>query len=150
MTEKIQDFIATQTSANVCCVDELAKPYCFTCFYAYNSDEQLLYYKSSPDTKHAKLLLINPAVAGTILPDKLNKLLIKGVQFEGIALPLDHPLAKSAASFYHKKNPVALAMPGEVWTIQLEKIKFTDTSLGFGKKLNWKRNDQLSSAVTSI
>ncbi len=149
MTDKISDYIKEQSCANVCCVDELAKPYCFNCFYAYNADEQLLYYKSSLDTKHSGIVTIHSAIAGTILPDKLNKLQVRGLQFEGEVLPFDHPLAKTASTFYHKKNPVALAMPGEVWTIQINKLKFTDTALGFGKKLNWTRDEQLSNAVGS-
>ncbi len=91
------------------------------------------------DARHSKMILINPAVAGTIMPDKLNKLHVKGIQFEGTVLPLEHPSSKNAAAFYYKKNPVAVAMPGEIWTIQINNIKFTDSRLGFGKKLTWSR-----------
>lgn len=150
MTDKFNSYILEQSCANVCCVDEKGEPYCFSCFYAYDSEQQLLYYKSSTDTKHSAIILKNKAVAGTILPDRLNKLLIKGLQFEGEVLSFDHPLAKAASTFYHKKNPIALAMPGEVWTIQLNSMKFTDTNLGFGKKLNWQRNDMQNSAVTGF
>lgn len=150
MIEKISDYIKEQSCANVCCVDEFAKPYCFNCFYAYNAADQLLYYKSSTDTKHSGILFNNPAIAGTILPDKLNKLQVRGLQFEGEVLSFSHPLCNGASAFYHKKNPVALAMPGEVWTIQINKLKFTDTALGFGKKLLWQRNEQHDNAVTSF
>lgn len=150
MTDKFNSYIQGQSCANVCCVDEKGKPHCFNCFYAYDSEQQLLYYKSSADTKHSSIILKNAAVAGTILPDRLNKLLIKGLQFEGEVLSFDHPLAKTASTFYHKKNPIALAMPGEVWTIKIDSMKFTDNSLGFGKKLNWQRNDMQNSALTSF
>ncbi|MBL0181441.1 MAG: pyridoxamine 5'-phosphate oxidase family protein [Chitinophagaceae bacterium] len=139
MTGKITDYIKEQTCASVCCVDELGQPYCFSCFYIYNSDEGLLYYKSSLSTQHSLILSKNPAVAGTILPDKLSKLHVRGLQFEGTLLPFDHPAASAAASYYHRKNPMALAIPGEVWTIQVNSVKFTDSSLGFGKKLSWSR-----------
>ncbi len=141
MTNKISDYIKEQTCASVCCADEQGQPYCFSCFYAFNSDEQLLYYKSSADTQHASILSKNPAVAGTILPDKLSRLHVRGLQFEGILLPTDHPSAKAAVSFYYRKYPGALAIPGEVWTMQINRAKFTDSSLGFGKKLNWSRED---------
>ena len=78
-------------------------------------------------------------MAGTILPDKLNVLQVKGVQFEGVILPQDHPASKSASTHYYKKHPMAIAMPGDIWTIQVNSIKFTDNSLGFGKKLTWSR-----------
>lgn len=146
MNERISHFIAQHTCANICTLNENDTPYCFTCFFAYNSKEQLLLFKSSTDTTHSINILRNPVVAGTILPDKLNKMQIKGVQFEGTILPFDHPLAKQAATDYYLKNPMAVAVPGEVWTVQLQKLKYTDNTLGFGTKLHWVRettNEQL-------
>lgn len=139
MKEKIDRFIEKQTCASICCVDENNLPYCFTCFYSYFRDETYLYYKTSASTHHAILLLKKPDVAGTILPDKLNLLKIKGVQFEGVVLPGDHPLAKDASARYYKKHPVTVTMPGEIWMIRIDRIKFTDNTMGFGTKLNWKR-----------
>jgi uncharacterized protein YhbP (UPF0306 family) len=139
MTEKIGLFIKAQTAANVCCIDENGMPYCFSCFYAYNSKDHLLYYKSSRDTRHSILLMNNPLVAGTILPDKLQTLLVKGVQFEGVLLSEDDPLAQDAAAQYYLKNPMAVAISGLVWTIRIDNIKMTDSSLGFGKKIVWSR-----------
>jgi len=78
-------------------------------------------------------------VAGTILPDKLNKLQVKGIQFEGTVLAFDDALAASASNHYYKKNPMAVAMSGDIWTVQLNRIKYTDNTLGFGKKIIWER-----------
>lgn len=142
MTEKLNEYITAQSCASVCCIDTDGLPYCFSCFYAYNSVEKLLYYKSSMDTRHSKIIANNPLVAGTMLPDKLNKLHVRGMQFEGIILPAEHPLTKNAAAHYYKKNPVAVAMPGEIWTIQINSLKLTDSSFGFGKKLTWHREAQ--------
>ena len=141
MKDRIDKFIKKQTCASVCCVDEQHKPYCFSCFYSYDGNESLLYYKSSADTSHSAILVKNPVVAGTIMPDKLSLLQIKGIQFEGIVLPRDHPLTKNASSYYHRKHPVALTMAGEIWTIQLNTIKFTDNTAGFGTKLCWSRSE---------
>lgn len=142
MTERINEYITQQNCASVCCIDANGLPYCFSCFYAYNSIEKLLYYKSSMDTQHSKIIVNNPLVAGTILPDKLNKLHVKGMQFEGMVLPQEHPLTRNAAAYYYKKNPVAVAMPGEVWAVQINSLKLTDNSFGFGKKLTWNREVQ--------
>jgi uncharacterized protein YhbP (UPF0306 family) len=144
MNENINDFIAKQTCGSLCCVDENGMPYCFSFFYAFNSTEGLLYYKSSDYTKHSTIIKANPVVAGTILPDKLNVLQVKGVQFEGIILSLDHPASKTASTHYYKKHPMAIAMPGDIWTIQVNNIKFTDNSLGFGKKITWSRNEPVA------
>ena len=142
MTEKLNEYITGESCASVCCIEADGSPYCFSCFYAYNSIEKLLYYKSSTDTRHSKIIANNPLVAGTMLPDKLNKLHVRGMQFEGIILPAEHPLTKNAAAYYYKKNPVAVAMPGEIWTIQINSLKLTDSSFGFGKKLTWHREVQ--------
>jgi uncharacterized protein YhbP (UPF0306 family) len=139
MNELIQKFIEENTCATICCINEAALPYCFNCYYAYNSKDQLLYYKSSLDTQHSMHILINPQVAGSILPDKLNKLQVKGIQFQGTVLPAEHHLAVHATTDYYLKNPMAVAVPGQVWTVQINQIKYTDNTLGFGKKLFWDR-----------
>lgn len=141
MKDPIDTYISKQTAASICCIDEKGVPYCFSCFYAYNSKDHLLYYKSSRDTRHSILLMNHSQVAGTILPDKLQKLLVKGVQFEGILLSEEDPLAQNAAAQYYLKNPMAMAIPGIVWTIRIDNIKMTDSSLGFGKKIGWQRED---------
>lgn len=141
MNEKIIAFILKQTCGSLCCVDADGKPWCFSFFYSFNKEDGLLYYKSSDDTKHSAAIKLNPFVAGTILPDKLSLLQIKGVQFDGVILSFDDPLAKGAYAAYHKKFPFSIAMPGQIWTIRLDAIKFTDNSLGFGTKLKWNRGE---------
>lgn len=76
---------------------------------------------------------------GTILPDKLNSLLVKGIQYEGIVLSDDYPSILQAYYNYHTKHPLALAITGKMWTIQLNLVKMTDSTAGFGKKIIWNR-----------
>jgi uncharacterized protein YhbP (UPF0306 family) len=118
MNENIINYIEQQTCASLCCITDTGKPYCFSCYYVFNKAEGLLYYKSSADSTHSVMMKLNPAIAGTILPDKLSKVTVKGIQFEGIALAQDHPLCQQSSSIFYKKNPMAMA-------------------LGFGKKLLW-------------
>lgn len=141
MDEKITRFIKKQTCASICCVDETGKPYCFSCFYAFNSAAGLLYFKSSASSHHAELMNKNPFVAGTILPDKLNKILIKGIQFEAIVLDMQQPFVKRTLGIYLTKYPLALAIPGDMWALQINQIKMTDNTLGFGKKIIWERSE---------
>jgi uncharacterized protein len=136
----ISEFIESQSCAAICCVDEDGSPYCFNCFYVYNHKEQLLYYKSSLDTRHSGAMVKYPKVAGTILPDQLNKGHIVGVQFQGISMPFGHSASQNAAAIFYKKNPHAEEMPGEIWTIRLVSVKYTDSALGLGKKMIWERN----------
>ena len=146
MNENITRFLQQQTCATICCTHEDNKPYCFSCFYAFNYKDGLLYFKSSASSYHATQMKKNPFVAGSILPDKLSKLVVKGIQFEGIVLNEDDPLAKQASSIYLKQHPIAMAIQGEIWTIQINHIKMTDSKLGFGKKITWFK-DAISSNV---
>ena len=139
MNETIILFLQQQSSATICCVDEQGKPYCFSCFYAFNQQEGLLYFKSSADSHHSVLMKKNPFIAGTVLPGKLNKIIVKGVQFEGIVLDELHLLTKQSSNYYHKKHLMALAIPGKTWAIQINRIKMTDSTKGFGKKITWNR-----------
>ena len=139
MNDHIIQFIKKQTCASVCCVNEQGNPYCFSCFYVFNSEAGLLYFKSSASAYHSTIVSNNSSIAGTILPDKLPVLMVKGIQFTGSILPDQHPFTQQAVLHYYKKNPAPLAMPGELWTIQIDQIKMTDSTLGFGRKITWNR-----------
>ena len=121
----------------------MGSPYCFNCFYAFNHEQGLLYFKSSPDSYHSKLMKTNQQIAGTILPDKLSALLIKGVQFDGQVFEAKDPLTMKATLLYHKKHPLALTIIGEIHTIRINRIKMTDGTKSFGKKITWNRNETI-------
>ena len=115
-------------------------PYCANCFYSFEQTNQWLVYKSDKDTRHSKEGLQNPTVAGTILPPNLKIGEIIGLQFQGrLILPQGEDLITAQKSYY-KKYPFALAMPGDIWVIELKVMKFTNNRLGFGKKLHWQRS----------
>lgn len=139
MKPEIINFIKENKVATVCCTDGNNKPYCFQCFYAFDEENHLLFFKSSPATFHGKLLIENTEVAGTIQTEKVELLTLKGIQFTGTTLESDFPENISPSSFYHKKFPYALAKSGKVWCIKLEMVKMTDNTNIFGKKLRWER-----------
>jgi len=134
MNKDIVNFIRKQRTASVCTLDSLGHPYCFSCFYAFDAEKVLLYYKTHADSNHAQFMQKSRHVAGTILPNKLDPVLVKGIQFEGEWVASSDPLAKHASREYHLRYPFALAMGGEMWTIRLTHIKMTDSSKGFGHK----------------
>lgn len=139
LQSSIARFIKEQNCATVCCVDTEHHPYCFNCFYAFNSEEGLLYFKSSSETHHARVLKNNYVVAGTILPDKLVFMQLQGIQFEGEIVNPSESLLKEASHRYHHKYPFALAMPGSIWIIRVNSIKFTNNKNGLGGKEKWMR-----------
>ena len=102
----------------------------------------MLHFKSSAQTEHIRLLEQNPVVSGTILPDKLNKLMVKGIQFNGVFLNASDPMAKNADTQYYKSVPMAMAMKGNIFTIKINSIKMTDSGRVFGSKIIWERDQQ--------
>lgn len=142
MDNNIIEFLEKQTCASICCLDEDNRPWCFSCFFIFNPGEGLLYFKSSPGANHSSMMKKVPLIAGTVLPDKLNKLRTQGIQFDGVVLDSMDRLTLGASQYYHKKNPLALAIPGDVWTIQVNRIKMTDSKMGFGKKIVWSRQSR--------
>jgi uncharacterized protein len=141
MNTLIIDFINEQKVASICCLDEYGHPHCFSCFYAFNSSEGLLYFKSQSSTGHSRMLLEKQEIAGTILPDKLKVLALKGIQLRGVVLDFSDHMCINASSNYHKKFPFALAKSGDVWTLKLDFIKMTDNTKGFGTKIIWDRSE---------
>ena len=139
MHPHILNFINKQTCATISCVEKNLKPYCFTVFYSWDAERKNLIYKSSPQSHHSNIMVQNGVLAGTILPDRLNKLVVQGIQFEGILLDNKMPETKNAFAIYHKRHPIAIVKPGELWVIQVNHIKMTDSTKGFGTKLHWSR-----------
>ncbi|MBK8686062.1 MAG: hypothetical protein IPN26_14405 [Bacteroidetes bacterium] len=42
-------------------------------------------------------------------------------------------MIKRTLGIYLAKHPLALAIPGDIWALQVNYIKMTDSTLGFGK-----------------
>lgn len=78
-------------------------------------------------------------LSGTILPDRLKPWATEGVQFSGEWLPADHPETKRASERYHLKFPLAMAIPGKVSAIRLQKVKMTSRRPGPSGKIEWVR-----------
>lgn len=141
LPSEIDDFLQAQNVASISFVDETSLvPYSFSCFYAFDKKHMLLMFKSSRDTWHAGHLDPGKAIAGTILPDKLDVIRLQGIQLAGHILAQDDHLHKYAVGVYYKRFPFARIMNGEIWAVQLHSIKMTDNKKGFGKKIKWELN----------
>lgn len=141
MEKRIIDFIKDQKVASICCVDVENRPYCFSCYYAFDEQRKRLYFKSSAGTHHMQLIREKPFISGTILPDKLDPMALQGIQFSGSIL--DRVDCSQAKAFYHKRYPFALAMAGDVYTVELHWIKMTDNTFTFGNKRTWQLEAEL-------
>ena len=139
MDDPIINFLQNQSVMTICYTDKAGEPNCFPCFFAFNSSKELLYFKSSSSSYHSVMLNNNAEIAGSVLPDKLNIMALKGIQFKAVVLSPDDSLMHNASRYYYKKYPLALVIPGEIYAIQLTEIKMSDGAKGFGKKIIWKR-----------
>lgn len=138
--KNITEFLNENKIATICFVDNENNPYCINCFYTFDETNQALVFKSSHGTTHHSFIKTDKSIAGTILPNSIDFLKIKGIQFTGKLLDDKQISALSLSLKYTKKYPMSLAIPGYVWAIKFEFIKLTDNTLGFGNKTVWKND----------
>lgn len=111
--------------------------WCASIFFAYDTKEIAFIVASDPDTEHMRNVLQNTSVAGTVGLETSLVGKIQGIQFAGIMVPAEESACKE---LYLNRFPYARIMNPTLWKIQLSEIKMTDNTLGFGKKLSWKRS----------
>jgi uncharacterized protein YhbP (UPF0306 family) len=112
-------------------------PWCASCFYAWDEDNNTLVITTDPVTRHGAEFLINPQVAGTIALETKRIGRIRGAQFTGtVSEPTGDELSR-ARTVYLKRFPYAAMTEIHLWVIQLNHIKLTDNRLGFGHKEIW-------------
>ncbi|MCG7780427.1 YhbP family protein [Lelliottia amnigena] len=121
------------------CVHHEGELWCANAFYYYDPDRVAFYVLSEDKTRHAQMTGARAYVAGTINGQPKNVALIRGVQFKGEIRRLEGEESDSMRRQYTRRFPVALALSAPVWEIRPDELKFTDNTLGFGKKLHWLR-----------
>jgi uncharacterized protein YhbP (UPF0306 family) len=136
--DTIKTFLSSNKVATVCFVDEHNNPYCINCFFVFDEEHNILIFKSSAGTTHQNFIKPMACVSGTILPDALDVLKIKGIQFVGKLVDKQEEESFKLNSKYLKKYPMSLAILGYIWAVKLDYVKFTDNTLGFGNKTIWK------------
>ncbi len=108
-------------------------PYCANAFYAYDALRNRFIFTSDSSTRHGEEMAINPTVAASIvwetkLVGKVQGLQITGKVVEGNQSDKEH---------YIKRFPYTALIDLTLWAIEPQRIKYTDNTLGFGKKLIW-------------
>ena len=132
--QSIVSFIAQHHLLSLCTCAGLV-PYCANCFYAFDKERAILIVATDSHTRHGQEALANENVAGTIALETKIVGKIQGIQFTGIFKEAQ----EEERRMYFKRFPYALAMLPELWSIRIDTLKFTDNTLGFGKKLEFRR-----------
>jgi uncharacterized protein YhbP (UPF0306 family) len=113
------------------------------CFYAWVPGREAFVFTTDPETRHGGEMLANPGVSGGIVLETKVIGLIRGIQFTGRSFPCHEDDAEytSVRNAYLKRFPFAMAAKLDLWILYPDRIKMTDNRLGFGKKLEWVREE---------
>ncbi|HCW47844.1 YhbP family protein [Mixta calida] len=133
-------YLKKQHVLSLCCRDDDAL-WCANCFYVFDEARMAFWIMTETETRHGALMAQQPQVAGTINGQPKTVMLIKGVQYRGEAHRLYGEQESAARAAYCRRFPVARAVSAPVWEIRLDTLKMTDNALGFGKKLQWLRQN---------
>ena len=109
-------------------------------FYLYDKERVAFYLLSDESTRHARMSGKRAAVAGTVNGQPKTVALIRGVQFRGEIRLLEGDEAAAVRERYNRRFPVARMLAAPAWELRIDEMKFTDNTLGFGKKLLWSRD----------
>lgn len=109
-------------------------PYCASCFYAFLKESATFVIATDAlKTRHGKEAIENAHVAGSVALETKFVGKIQGAQFTGLFRSANNEEVKA----YFKRFPYAIAMQPHLWSIEVKYLKFTDNTLGFGKKLEF-------------
>ncbi|EIN9869518.1 YhbP family protein [Salmonella enterica] len=128
------------------CVHHEGELWCANAFYLFDAQNVALYLLTDDKTRHAQMSGACAPVAGTVNGQPKTVARICGVQFKGEIRRLEGQESDAARKAYLRRFPVARVLPAPVWEIRLDEIKFTDNTLGFGKKLHWLRDSRAQQA----
>ena len=121
------------------CVGREDELWCANAFYVYDSERVAFYLLSDEKTRHGQMAGVKARIAGTVNGQPKTVALIRGVQFRGELRRVKGPESEAWRERYNRRFPVARVMSSPLWEIRLDEIKFTDNTMGFGKKLHWLR-----------
>ena len=135
--ERITRFIAKHNVLTLATVGEGGEAWVANCFYAYDRKRNLFIFTSDSATRHGAEMAHNPRVALSVVRETRIVGCVQGAQIVGNARPADD----EAHHTYINRFPYAVVAPLTLWMVEPTLIKFTDNTLGFGKKLIWQKEE---------
>ncbi len=109
--------------------------YCANAFYAFSANDNALIFSTDTATRHGAEMVANREVAASIVLETKVVGRIQGAQIVG------HIVEASSQdrSLYLSKFPYAVIVELNMWRLEIDQLKLTDNTLGFGKKIIWNR-----------
>ena len=136
--QKITDFIKRHHVITIA-TENNGQPWCFNAFYAFDKETQSFVITSHDDTRHIQEVLQNKKVAGSVVLETEIVGKVQGLQFSGEMTFCEDEDEKQAKKVYIKRFPLTTLTPKILWRISIYNAKYTDNTLGFGKKLTWDK-----------
>lgn len=135
--QRIAKFIKRHHVLTLATVSAEGIPYCSNAFYAYDAERNALIFTSDDSTRHAAEMRASSTVAASIVLETRIVGRIQGLQICGTV----SEGGDTERKIYLKRFPYAAAMGTTTfWQLEPTFMKLTDNTLGFGKKLIWKRD----------
>jgi uncharacterized protein YhbP (UPF0306 family) len=129
--EKVHTFIAKHHVLSFATCHNNIPAVC-SLFYAYDKDTYSFIFASDSHTHHIQNSNENPHVAANIHLETKEVGKIQGLQIQG---RFSQHVTFSQKALYFKTFPSAIAMLPTLYVLQATYFKFTDNTLGFGKKI---------------
>ena len=138
MDERIAGFLSRHHVMTLATTDDSGRAWCSNEFYAFDSEQGMMIFTSDMNTAHAAQMSARPEVAASVVLETRIVGRVQGCQIRGRVVAGDD----CARRRYLRRFPYAAAMLAatEVWALTIDYVKFTDNTLGFGKKLIWQRD----------
>lgn len=115
------------------------QPWCANMFYAFEDKNLGFVFTSDDHTRHVTEISANERAAGSVVLETKLVGRVQGLQMAGlIRKPLPDE-AKKALKIYLTRFPYAAVAELQLWIFEPDYLKFTDNTLGFGKKLFWEK-----------
>lgn len=135
--QRITRFIRRHHVLTLATADETGAPYCSNAFYAYDAARNRFVFAGNPETRHVGQFRRRPEVAASIPLETRIIGKIQGLQLCGTVEEADAADSK----VYLRRFPYTAIADLRLWALVPAMLKFTDNTLGFGKKLIWNKEE---------
>ncbi len=116
----------------------VGRPWCAHAFYAWMPDHNRFVFMNNPATRHGTEMSACPRVAAAIALETRVVGRLQGLQIEGEVRLAEGEVLQAARRVYLRRFPYATVMEQALWVLEPTLMKYTDNTLGFGKKLVWE------------
>lgn len=136
--DRIEKFVRRHHVLTLATSTAEGKPYCCNVFYAYAGAGRFI-FTSDAQTRHAGMMAQNAHVAASVVLETRVVGKVQGLQITGRAVRIGDEADRRT---YIKRFPYAALADITLWRLEARMLKYTDNTLGFGKKLLWQREEE--------